>query len=172
MRLLSLDLARKCGWASGDSAEKPTSWSSALGEPGDAIGLQCGELARQLVAYRRKHGVPDLVCIEHHMAPKSQPSDKIIVSSLMLRGTVHAIMGGVYGCKIAEPYPATIRSAVCGRANAGDRDATKRMVVATMHALALLPKDVRDDNRADALAGWHYCASTFGGKWPSDFTLV
>lgn len=171
MRILFLDLARQCGWAYGSSTAKPKSWSAPLGSPGELIGLQCGELAKQLVALKRDHGVPDLVGIEHHLAPKAQPSQNIIISSLMLRGTVHAVMGGVYGCRIVEPHAAQIRAAVCGRANAGERSETKLMVLATVKMLGMLDKASSDDNRADAICGFLFCASTFAREWPGEFVL-
>ena len=149
---------------------KPMSWSVDLGSPGDH-GLQCGELARQLSKFCEDYGTPDLCGIEHWMPPRKGMVDKNVEPSLRLNGAAHAIVGGVWGCRIVEPYPATIRAAVCGQSNAGDRRETKKMVVAAVKMLGLLPAGSTDDDRADALAGWHFTALTFGRAFPAEFAL-
>lgn len=90
-----------------------------------------------------------------------QKSVQNVESSLRLNGAAHAIMGGIYRCKIVEPTAATIRAAVCGRADAAGRDETKRMVVRTVQLLGMLPGDSKDDDRADAIAGWLWAAAVY-----------
>lgn len=172
MKIIFIDLARRTGFAFGDSAAKPISWSVELGAPGE-VGLHCAALARQLEMCREAHGAPDLVGIEHWMPPRKGMVDKNVEPSLRLNGAVHAIVGGLWKRPVVEPYPATIRAQVCGQANAGDRRETKKMVVATVKLLGLMPKDApNDDDRADALAGWWWTASTHGRSWPGgEFNL-
>lgn len=169
--ILFLDLARKTGWARGVAGEKPASGSIDLGEPGDG-GLIVGALGAWLVEHRRAHGVPDLVGIERWMLNPKMLQIKQIESSLRLNGAVHAIMGGVYHVRIVELAAATIRKAVCGQANAGDRKATKAMVCRTMTLRGLLPAGSADDDRGDALAGWVYCESVYGRSAPREFMLA
>ena len=171
MRVLFLDLARRTGFAFGDSRMKPMSWSVELSEVGGDAGLQCAELARQLLKFREEFGDPDLCGIEHWMPPRKGLIDKNIEPSLRLNGAVHAIVGGIWRCRVVEPYPATIRVAVCGKAHAGERADTKKMVISAVKMLGLLPGQSTDDDRADAVAGWHFVASTFSRSWPSEFTL-
>ncbi len=171
MRVLFLDLARRTGLAFGDSRMKPMSWFADLGAPGSDVGLQCGELARQLEKCRDDYGPPDLVGIEKWMNPRGQPAQSIIESSLRLNGVVHAVVGGLWGCRIVEPTADTIRKMVCGRARTGDRKKTKRMVIAAVQALGLLPAASVDDDRADAIAGWFFCCSNYASRWPAEFNL-
>lgn len=92
--------------------------------------------------------------------------------ALRLNGCVHGF-AAVYGVPVVQIYPATIRAAVCGQANAGDRAATKAMVVATMKLLKLMPENAPDDDdRADALCGWRYCEAVYGRRAPAEFVLT
>jgi Holliday junction resolvasome RuvABC endonuclease subunit len=170
MRILFLDLARRTGFAFGDTRMKPMSWSADLGPEGEH-GLWCGALARELTKFHEEYGQPDLVGIERWMAVRKGMIDKNVEPSLRLNGAAHAVVGGLWGCRVLEPAAATIRVAVCGRAHAGDRGETKKMVVATVQMLGLLPKACHDDNRADALAGWHFLASTESRAFPAEFVL-
>jgi Holliday junction resolvasome RuvABC endonuclease subunit len=171
MRVLFLDLARRTGFAFGDSRMKPISWSVELSQPGEDAALQCAELARQLSKFRDEFGEPDLCGIEHWMPPRKGIVDKNVEPSLRLNGAVHAIVGGIWRCRVVEPHASTIRVAVCGKAHAGGRDETKKMVVSCVKMLGLLPKHSTDDDRADALAGWHFIASTFAREFPAEFML-
>ena len=166
MKIASFDLARLTGGALGESSARPFSWTWELGEPGSDIGLWCGALARELEEFRKAYGIPDLAVIEHWLPPRPGMVDKNVEPSLRLNGAAHAIIGGVWGCRIVEPFPATVRAAVCGRANAGERKETKKMVLATVKLLGLLPANCFDDNRADALAGWHWASSVYGRGVP------
>jgi len=171
MKILALDLARQTGFAVGDAADpKPVSWSASLGSPGE-VGLQCGEIARQINLAIANHGRPDLVCIERWMAPFGQKSQANVESALRLNGAAHAIVGGVHRIPIVEPAADTVRAAVCGQKNAGDRDATKRMVVRTAQMLGMLGPEAKDDNRADAVLLWAWAVSTHGKRWPGAFEL-
>jgi hypothetical protein len=161
MIVLALDLARKTGFAIGDSAGAPESWSEALGPPKD-VGAQCVGLAHQIGLCFRLRGVPQIACIERWMPIPGQRSDRNIESSLRLNGAAHAILGGIHGIRIVEASADTIRAGVCGRARAGDRESTKAMVIQVMRWHKFMePDDPDDDNRADALAAWLWCAGVY-----------
>lgn len=163
--ILSIDLGRRTGFASGRAGNTPpASWSHELGPAGE-VGLQCAELARHLEATVEAHGRPDVVCIEKWLNPFAQKSAQAVESSLRLNGAVHAIMGGRYHCNIVEPADSTIRAAVCGMGRAGKRDQSKAMVIQTMKLLKMLPADSFDDNRADAVAGWVWTSTVYAREF-------
>lgn len=182
MKILSLDLALKMGWAWGETGEIPTSGSVQFS--GGALGA--GELGIWLRDHRRERGLPDLIILEAFMNPAGQPNVGPIVSGLRFNGAVHAI-AGVYGVKVAEVAASTIRKAVCGRAHAaGDvspltpkyrlreaqRKATKAMVIKTMILRGIIPTGCTDDNRADAACGWVYAEAVYGRRAPAEFILT
>jgi Holliday junction resolvasome RuvABC endonuclease subunit len=90
--------------------------------------------------------------------------------SLRLNGAAHAI-AGVYGIEVVEPYPATVRSQVCGKPHAGDRKSTKKLVIDTLILRGLVPKTFRDDDAADAIAGLVWAESNFARR-DSSFALT
>lgn len=182
VKILFLDLATNTGWAIGDSGTKPLSGAWVLGRG----GLGPGMLARNLVALKREHGLPDLIGVEKWMAVNAQRSDRNIETSLRLDGAVHAV-AGVWGVPVAELDASTIRAMVCGGKSGipnlrpgmsenaikdARRKATKQMVVDTMILLGLLPTGCKDDNRADAACGWRYCEAVYGRMAPKDFVLL
>lgn len=179
MRLLFLDTARKCGFAYGDAGTVPASGSIALREPGAQNALALGALGRWLRDHVRTHGKPDLIGVEHWMAPGAQPSGKAVEDALRLNGAVHAI-AGVYGIPVTEPYPSTIRSQVCGKVSVPGQSKrggktlsnTKWLVIDTVALRGLLPKDSTDDNRADAVAGWVFLEANFSRVPPARFVLT
>ena len=171
MDILSLDLARRVGWARGTAGKTPDSGSFELGAPGGNVGLLAGELARRLVQMRRDRGVPDLVIVERWIPLRASVNDRSVEVALRLNGACHAILGGIYNVLIVEPAAATIRAAVCGKANAGTRAETKAMVVHSVVLRGLLPKNSVDDDRADALAGWVWAESVYGKTAPKNFAL-
>lgn len=165
--ILALDLATKTGWARGVSGSKPLSGSVKFGKD----GLGPGQLGVWLRDHRREHGIPDLIVIEKWINPHAQKHFKPIEVGLRLNGAVHAL-AGVYGITVAEPSVQTIRAAVCGRSNAGNREDTKAMVIQNMILRGLLPTGCRDDDRADSLAAWVYGEAVYGRMAPKDFILT
>lgn len=160
MKFLFLDLGRRTGFAYGESGTVPVSGSITLRGVDDDNGLALGKMARWLRDHVKEHGKEDLWGIEHWMPPKSSKDLNSVEDALRQNGAVHAI-AGVYGIGITEPYPATIRSQVCGRPHRMTVDLkgnkvsdTKNMVIETMIFRRLIPADCRDDNRADAVCGW------------------
>lgn len=175
MKLLSLDLGRKTGFAHGMAGTVPESGTVVLRKPGENNALALGALARWLRDHVKRHGKPDLILAEHWMSPQAQPSGAAVEDALRLNGVVHAI-AGVYGINVTEPYPATIRSQVCGAAYGpkradGSRD-TKGLVIRTMVLLGYIPSDCIDEDRADACAGFAFLEANFARKAPSNLILT
>ncbi len=179
MKLLALDLGRSLGWCLGDSGVIPASGSLLLRKRDDANALAVGALGRWLRDCVRQKGKPDMIIVEHWMSPKAQKAVAIIEDSLRLNGAVHAI-AGVYGIPVAEPYPATVRSQVCGKPYAEGESArtgrkmsnTKWLVIDAMVFRGYLPKGCEDDDRADASALWCWGEANYAKVAPERFVLT
>lgn len=112
------------------------------------------------------------------MAPGAQKSGKAVEDALRLNGAIHAV-AGVYGINITEPYPASIRKEVCGRAfvpgegviNGKKMSNTKILVIQTVILRGMAPKDCVDGDRCDAIAGWIWLESHFSRMAPANFVL-
>lgn len=168
LSILFLDLATKTGWSRGAAGSIPNSGSVQLGKG----GLGPGMLGLWLRDHVRMYGKPDLMGLEKWMNIRASMNDRSVEVALRLNGCCHAI-AGVYGIKVVEVPVSTIRAAVCGKASAGDRKATKAMVVRTAKLLRLMPAGATDDDdRADSLIGWRYVEAVYGRTAPADFVLL
>lgn len=155
MKLVFLDLGRRTGFAYGPAGQIPRSGTYDLRKASDGDkGLALGRLATWLSEHFDNHGKPDLLGVEHWLPPKASPDLHSVEDALRMNGVVHAVCA-LYGVNVIEPYPSTIRSAVCGKPH----DAvggTKAMVLKTMKFRGYLQADETDGDRADACAGWCY----------------
>lgn len=178
MRIASWDLGRKFGWCFGESGKTPTSGSLVLRKPGEPNGLALGVLARFLRDHVRTNGKDDLWVCEHWLPPRQQKSADNVEDSLRMNGVVNGI-AGVYGIELVEPYPAPVRSQVCGRPHAPGESKrkgakmsnTKWLVIDTMVLRGFLPRGCEDDDRADSACAWCWAESNFARR-DSSFTLT
>lgn len=175
MNLMFLDLGRLTGYCYGPAGSVPTSGSIVLRKTSEDSGLGLGKLGRWLRDHVRANGAPDLIGIEHWLPPDAAVNNKALVDGLRLNGAVHSI-AGVYGISITEPYPATIRSQVCGAAYgqrqvSGKRD-TKAMVIRTVTILGMVPPGTTDEDRCDAVAGWIFLQANFARMAPKNLILT
>lgn len=154
MNILSLDLAMKTGVAFGPAGAIPESTVWKLRERGEDFMDEGPNLLRRLEKLCAVRP-PDVIVVEAWMSPAAQPQNVNVVNQLLVHG---ALIGwcGLRGIRLEHVAAATARKHVCGKANEKGREATKAMVVRTCHMLGLLPKDVLDDNRADALVCWRW----------------
>jgi hypothetical protein len=177
VNLMFLDLGRLTGYCYGPAGSVPTSGSIVLRKTSGDPALGLGRLARWLRDHVRVNGKPDLLGIEHYLPTRGADGHTNIHSveyALRLNGCVHAV-AGVYGIEVTEPYPATIRSQVCG-APYGQRQAdgkrnTKEMVLRTMILLGYVPKNCVNEDQADAACGFAYLEAAFARKAPANFVL-
>jgi hypothetical protein len=166
VKLLFIDAARKCGLCWGAAGNIPTSCSVVLRGPSDEPALGLGALARWLRDHVRKEGKPDLVGVEKWLPIRGSKNDRGVEDALRLNGVVHGIFG-IYGVRVCEPYPSSIRAEVCGRPfDKGGQ--TKKMVIDMMILRGYLSADCADDNRADACAGFCYLEANFARVPPSE----
>ena len=161
MLIMALDAARRTGFCIGHAGKIPESGSWVLRKAGDPNGLAVGELARRMIQLKEKYEKPDLIVCEHWLPPRASPDAHSVEDALRLNGAVNAV-AGVWGVDVTEPYPATVRSQVCGKAH--DKDSlggTKMLVLQNMIMRKMVPVDCMDFDRADACALWVWAESNF-----------
>ena len=78
-----------------------------------------------------------------------------------MNGVVNAV-AGVWGVDVTEPYPATVRSQVCGKPHdTSQQNGTKIMVAQNMILRKLVPIDCVDYDRTDSVCAWVWAESNF-----------
>jgi hypothetical protein len=169
MLIMALDIATYCGFAIGRAGQIPASGTVRLKKLGDpahvaAFNMRC--FLRDRVALER----PDLVVIEDYLNPNFQKGAAAVVLSIGCHFVARAeCMARSIRCETVAP--ASVRKHFCGAANAGERSATKRMVVQRARALGYVPKDCTDDNRCDAVALWDYAVAHFARATPRELVM-
>lgn len=176
MKILTLDLATKCGFAFGVAGDAPRCVRSgvvALKDRDEDRSAAYANLIAWLDKQLRERR-PDMVLKE---APLNlQAFRNLGNAAFTVRMTLglHGIVEGVcarFAVRCEEAADATIRKHFLGRANFGARAATKAAVIQRCHVLGYMPRECNDDNRADALACFDYAAATYGKSRPSPLHL-
>lgn len=176
MRILALDLAIRCGFASAEAGAAPRMVKSGvvvLKERADDRSVAFGNLIAYLDK-RFRDDRPDLVIKE---APLPLQAFRTLGNAAFTVRVTHALHGVTegmcvrFGIRCEEVADATVRKHFIGRANCGARAATKAAVVQRCHALGYMPRDATDDNRADACALFDWAAATFGKAKPGALHL-
>jgi len=169
MKIMALDIATITGFAIGNAGSIPASGSVRLKRRGEGPEVA----AFNMLAFLRDRFVldkPDLVCIEHYLNPVAQKSADAVILQLQCFGVAVA-MCQAYDVRMEAPHAATIRKHFAGRAKAGERSETKRMVLNRAQALGYIPRDCSDDNRADAVAAWDYASVHYARKAPANLVM-
>lgn len=169
MKIMALDPATVTGFAVGSPGEIPTSGSVRLKRPNEGSDVA----AFNMLCFLRDRWVldkPDLLCVEHFMSPVAQKSADAVILQIQVFGVIVA-MARAYSVRLEAPHRQTILKHFCGQANAGTRDATKRMVLQRARMLGYLPRECIDDNRADAIAAWDYAGATYARTQPKNLIL-
>jgi hypothetical protein len=179
VNLLCLDLATTTGVARGPVGSIPETFSMRLAKRGSGDREPSIGLAKFLVKSFREFGRPDLIVAEHTISAGAQfgnPSEKFnqtaqaIASQERLHGVLYGI-AGLYGVKIEEPYPATVRKHVLGQGRARAGQNIKSLVVARMILLGYLPEGCTDHNMADVAALFVYAECVYCRRSPSSLVL-
>lgn len=169
MLIMSIDPATTLGYAIGPSGSIPRSGAVRLKRPDDERDVA----AFNCLCFLRDTWVldkPDLVCVEHFLNPAGQKSADAIILQIEVFGVIVA-MCRAYGIRYEAPQVATVRKHFCGRANAGDTDETKRMVVRRAIALGYMPKGATNHNQADACALWDFASAHYARTAPRELVM-
>lgn len=164
--IFSLDLAVHAGYAIGAPGERPRSGSVILKKPNEHRAIAFANLFRFLNEHWSEER-PSLVVKEAPLPLQAFRSLGNAAFTVRVTHGLHAIVEGMcamFAIRFEDMPDATVRRHFIGKANCGNRAATKAAIVQRCHLLGYMPKDCRDDNRADALATWDYAAATTPNK--------
>lgn len=164
--IMALDLGTRAGFAVGPPGAVPRSGAVQLKKPDQSraiayaslIGFLCEEFERER---------PSLVAKEAPIPLQAFRSLGNAEATVRITFGLHAIAEGVcqrYGIRCVEEHNQTIRKHFLGRSKLGTREATKRAVLSRCWLLGLLPRDCRDDDRADACATHDWASASYGRR--------
>ncbi|WP_048710772.1 hypothetical protein [Microvirga massiliensis] len=123
-----------------------------------------------------KEDWPDRIVFEAPLNPTAKPRDGrprgalelwlpiALVTTLRLKAQKERI-------PIEKVWPATVRAKFIDKANAGERRDTKKAVLNRCKEWGYLPFYCTDDNRADAVAIWHWAQRTHG-RWTPPYEIM
>ncbi|MBS4016787.1 MAG: hypothetical protein KGZ68_01000 [Dechloromonas sp.] len=159
--VLAIDAATKVGFALGEAGKAPRSWSQRLKDGDDdpeRAFKKLGITLRDLFMVEK----PDLVIVEAPIqmgamieadsaAPRGFKFKSNPETIYLLTGLVAGVFTicGPYGIRCRKANVQAVRKHVVGKARPAD---PKKAVLERCWQIAYLPRDCRDDNRADAIA--------------------
>jgi len=164
--IFCLDLGITSGFAKGCPGDAPVSGTVRLKKPSESIDIAFANLISFLCEQFERER-PALVIKEKMLALQAFASIGNGEATVRAHAGYHAICEGVcvrYGIAWDDIADSTVRKHFVGVGRTGDREETKRAVVARCHQLGLMPKDCHDDNRGDAIALWDWACANFGSK--------
>lgn len=180
MKILALDIARRCGWALGEAGEPPAYGVEILRKPKDELVVGSNHLGLWLLAQVQDPDTrPDLVVYEKpldivakwSMAQRAGyrvQNPESIEAPLLTKAVVHLICA-TYGIEVKsfDRQEILVGFTGTGRYGTGDegRRKGKLAVVRWAQVNKLIPRDCQDDDIADACA-IHWVASSVHGRKP------
>lgn len=173
--VLSFDLATRTGWAMGEPGRAvPMAGAVTLKKPNDPLGVMeqnIGALFVRLFTERP----PSIVVWEVPMTPEAwyrlcQDQGRMQNgASLIIQNVLAGILRRECGRK-EIPFVQVARQTVLkhytGSARWGGRDQGKAAVLKRAGILGHMPVGAKDDDKADAIAGWDWACSVYGGYAP------
>lgn len=178
MRILALDIATRTGWAYGPAGEPPRSGAVKLRKPDDPLHVASSNVGYFIKDQRVLERI-DMVVYEAPLDPQAKfqmvnkggraQNSASIILPFMIMGVIEFYCH-FYGIQCVASNRQTVLKHFTGQARWGNREAAKAAVISRAHALGLLPKESRDDDRADAIAIHDYASMRWGKAQPR--TLV
>jgi hypothetical protein len=164
MNILALDLGVHMGVASGLPGDIPSSRTIILKKPKEPAAIAFSNLVAFLDGTFRADR-PAKVFKE--AALPLQAFRNLGNAAFTVRAALgfHAIVEAMcvrFGLECQDVPDRTVRRHFIGRANCGNRQATKAAIIQRCHLLGYMPRDAHDDNRADACALFDFASATFG----------
>lgn len=168
MNILALDLGVRTGFAIGTAGHglMPRSGARILKKPSEHRSVAFSNLIAWLQDTLHTER-PDLVVREAPLALQAFRTLNNAAFTVRVTHGLHGIVEGMcarFAIRCEEAADATVRKHFIGKANAGNRQATKAAVIQRCHVLGYMPKDASDDNRADACALFDFAAATYGNR--------
>jgi Holliday junction resolvasome RuvABC endonuclease subunit len=159
--IFALDLASRTGYALGAPGERPRSGCVVLKKSDDPPAVAFGNLIfwlNEQCSIER----PELVVTEAPFSLQAFKAHSNAEATVRMTYGLHGVVAGMcnrFGLPLQEFHPATIRKHFIGKGRMGSRAESKAAVIQRCHLLGYMPKECRDDNRADALATWDYAGA-------------
>jgi hypothetical protein len=164
--IFCLDLGVTSGFARGRPGDVPVSGTVRLKKPSETIDVAYANLdwfLREEFEARRH----ELVIKEKMLSLQAFATIGNAEKTVRAHAAYHGIVELVcvqYGIAWDDVADSTARKHFLGRAHMGSRDETKAAVVARCQLLGLIPKDCREDNRADACCIHDWACANFGSR--------
>lgn len=161
MGVYALDLAIRCGIAKGMPGAIPLARTVVLKKPGQGPEVALSNLLAFLVD-DWSDDLPALVVKERPLHLSAFAKLGNAEATVRLQYGMHAIveaLGVRFGVRVHEEYVGTIRRHFLGVGKLSTRPATKARVLQRCWLLGYLPRDCRDDNKADACATWDWACA-------------
>lgn len=172
--ILALDIATRCGFALGFAGAVPRSGTVVLKRPDEPREVAFSNLIFWLNDTLGRQPRPALIVKEapFHLGAFAKRGNS--EAAVLLTYGLHAVVEGVahrWGVPVEDVSDQTVRKHFIGKSRMGDRKQTKDAVVQRCRVLGLIPKDCKDDNRADACAIHDWAAATLAGRTPRELHL-
>lgn len=164
--IFCLDLGVTSGFAKGRPGDAPVSGTVRLKKPGESIDIAFANLI-SFLCEQFEVDRPALVVKEKMLSLQAYASIGNAEKTVRAHAGYHAIVEAVcvrFGIEWDDIADSTARKHFLGRAHMGARDETKAAVVARCQLLGLIPKDCKDDNRADACCIHDWACANFGSS--------
>ena len=154
--VLFLDLATVTGWCEGVPGEKPISGSLRLSYQGATPAEKYAalfEFLGQRTAVTRYH----TIAFEAPLDPRHMGSKTNMNTARVLMGlaAITEAICGLTGTRTYECHLSDVRKFIL----AGSKPAKDEMKVAVIKMVRLMGHEPKDDNEADAVAGWYYATA-------------
>lgn len=180
MNILALDMATRTGVAHGRAGDVPRVQVVRLKQPSEPLEVASNNLfkfLRNACAFDR----PDLIIYEAPWDPNVQRAKEkdgsrgrqnanSTVLPYKLQTAVEIYADGM-GIRCVSSNRQSVLKHFTGRARWGTREAAKKAVIDRCHLLGLLPRTVRDDDRADAIAIHDYACALYARMPPRELTM-
>ncbi|MGV6876669.1 hypothetical protein ACUSIJ_28885 [Pseudochelatococcus sp. B33] len=166
--VLALDIAKVTGFAFGKPGAIARSGSVRLGDDPRSVcrNLLCF-LREQFFSFQDR---PELVAIEAPLNAVAHPSASSIPYAFGGAYVADALCWA-YGARVEFVNVDRVRKHFIGKPRTGNREDTKRAVIQRCVQLGYLPKECRDDNRADACGLHDYASAVFAKHVPASLQL-
>ena len=170
--ILSIDLGVRMGFAAGKPGAAPRSWTVVLKKDGDQPDVAFSNLIFELGKILREYK-PQVLLKEAAFSYRAMIESGSSDAKVRVTYGLHAIVEGMarrFGVVVVEKHRATVLKHFTGHGRYQSREAGKMACQTRAHQLGWMPREVKDWDRADALAGWDW-ASTHLGRRPAGLVL-
>src|SRR5258708_40249242 len=154
MIVLAIDIGVRCGFAIGVPGDLYGTGTWLLKRAREPAAVAYGNLLEAL-AVRFRLGKPDIVVKEAPMNLAGMSREMSASDTVRVTFGLHGVAEAAcqrFGIRCEDVADSTVRLHFTGKGRWGDRALTKRKVLERCWQLGYFPRDIHDDDRADAVA--------------------